>query len=71
MHIRSDTAQVIEGLLVAYVSRAYDLLDLSGDEELLELCRQVVRAVWDVEIANYEDEHCGRRVQRYRAGTRF
>lgn len=62
VHIGRDRPKVLVRLPVAEVARAEDLLDLARHEELLELGREVVDAVWDVEVADDEDEdHGGRR----------
>ncbi|KAI3483765.1 hypothetical protein L1887_53355 [Cichorium endivia] len=48
---------VVEVVGVAHVSRADDLLDLAGHQQLLELGRQVVCAEGDMQVANHEDQH--------------
>lgn len=61
IHIRRNRAQVIVRLLVTDIARADDLLDFSGNEELLELCWEVVYSVGNVEVTDDEDEDhsCG------------
>lgn len=60
MHVRRDAAQVLVRLAVAEVAGAENLLDLPWYEEFLELCGEVVYAVWNVQVADDEDEdHVG------------
>lgn len=56
MHIGRNSSQVFIRLSVAEIARAQDLLNFSRDKEFLELERQVVHAMWDVQVANDEDE---------------
>ena len=53
--------QIIQRLLVAYVARAEDLLYLPWHKELLKFRGQVVGTVWDVQVADDEDEDHGQR----------
>ena len=57
-HVRRDSPQVFPRLAVADVPRADDLLDLALNEQLLELCRQVVSPQRDVEVSQHQYEHC-------------
>ena len=69
MYIRRDSPQVLERLLVAYVSGAEYLLYLARYQELLEFRGEVVDAVGDVEVANDEDEDHGGRGSGIRRGV--
>ena len=57
VHVRRDGAQILIGLSIAYISRAQNLLDLPRYEQFLELCREVVDAVWNVQVADNENEN--------------
>ena len=57
VHIRRNGAQILVRLSIAYISRAQYLLYLPRYEQLLEFCREVVDAVWNVQVANNENEN--------------
>lgn len=60
MHVGRDAAQVLVRLAVAEVAGAKNLLDLPWHEEFLELCREIVYAVGNVQVADDKDEdHLG------------
>lgn len=50
MHVPSQRLQVVIALLGAEVSRAQNVLDLPRDQQLLELGRQRVAPVGDVQV---------------------
>jgi hypothetical protein len=52
-----DAPEVVPRLAVGGVAGREDLANLARHEELFELAREVVCAVRDVEISDYEDEH--------------
>ena len=60
MHVWRDSPQVLVRLAVAEVAGAQDLLYLPRNKELLELRRQIVYPVGDVEVADDEHEDHGR-----------
>ena len=57
VHVRRYSAQILVSLSIAYISRAQYLLDLPRYEQFLELSREVVNAVWDVQVADNENEN--------------
>lgn len=59
MDIWSNAAKVVERLLVTDIARADYLLNFPRQKELLELCREIEGAMWNVKVANDEDEHHG------------
>jgi hypothetical protein len=59
MYVRCYSTQILIRLLVTNVPSAEYLLDFPRNEKFLELCREVVNTVWNVEVANDENEdHC-------------
>ena len=60
MHVRRDSAEVLVCLSVAEVACAKDLLNLAWYKQLLELCRQVMYPVWNMQVTDDEDEDHGR-----------
>ena len=57
VHVRRDSAQILVSLSIAYISRAEYLLDLSRYEQFLEFAGEVVDAVWNVQVADNENEN--------------
>ena len=58
MHVVCNRLEVVEGVPVAQVPRAQDVLDLARHQQLLELGRQVATPVGDVEVPDDKDELC-------------
>ena len=68
--IGSERSQVIVRQFVDYVASAQDVLDFTWLQQCLELFRQVRLAVWDMQVANDEDEHLsvgGRRANDFKS----
>jgi len=57
VHVRRDSAQILVRLSIAYISRAEYLLDLPRYEQFLEFAGEVVDAVWNVQVADNENEN--------------
>ena len=57
VHVRRNGAQILVRLSIAYISRAQYLLDLPRHEKFLEFPGKVMDAVWDVQVANNENEN--------------
>ena len=57
IHVRRDGAQILVRLSIAYISCAQYLLDLPRYEQFLEFSGEVVDAVWDVQVADNENEN--------------
>ena len=57
VHVRRDSPQILVGLSIAYISRAEYLLDLPRYEQFLEFAGEVVDAVWNVQVADNENEN--------------
>lgn len=57
IHVRRNSAQILVSLSIAYISRAQYLLDLPRYEQFLEFSGKVVDAVWDVQVADNENEN--------------
>ena len=59
VHIWRDRAQVLVCFPVADISGAEDLLDLARNKKLLELQREIMDSVGNVQVANDEHEDHG------------
>jgi hypothetical protein len=51
LNVRCNGPEVLIRLLITHIARAQYLLDFSGNQQLFELCRQVIDPVWDQKIA--------------------
>lgn len=59
LEIRGDGAEIVVCLAIGEVSEAEGLTDFAWCEKLLKLLRDVNCSIWDMEIANYENESGG------------
>ena len=57
VYVRRDGAQILISLSIAYISRAQYLLYLPRYEQFLEFSGEVVDAVWNVQVADNENEN--------------
>lgn len=57
VYIRGNCPQILVRLLVTHISGAYYLLNLAGDQQFLKLCWEVMRAIWDMEVSNDQNEN--------------
>ena len=57
VHIRRNGTQILVSFSIAYISRAQYLLDLPRYEQFLEFSGKVVDTVWDVQVADNENEN--------------
>lgn len=57
VHVRRNSAQILVSLSIAYIAGAQYLLDLSRYKQFLELPGKVVDAMWDVQVADNENEN--------------
>lgn len=57
VYIWRDGAQIFACLSIAYISGAQYLLYLTRYEQFLEFPRKVVDAVWNVKVADNENEN--------------
>lgn len=56
MDVPGEGLQVVVALLGAEVPRAEDVLDLPRDQQLLELGRQRVAPMGDMQVAQHQDQ---------------
>ena len=57
VHVWRNSTQIFVSLSIAYISRAEYLLDLPRYEQFLEFAGEVVDAVWNVQVADNENEN--------------
>jgi hypothetical protein len=51
LDVRGNGTEVFIRFLITHIARAQYLLDFPGNQQLFELCRQVIDPVWDKKIA--------------------
>lgn len=56
VHVGRERLEELEGILSTEVPGAQHVLDAPRDKQLLELLREIVRAVRDVDIADNQDK---------------
>ena len=68
VNIAGQGFQVIQGFLRAQISRAENVLDTPGNQQLLKLCRKSGGSVWNVEVSEDKNQHFVRLESNCRPG---